>query len=287
MPYAFILSLLVGLWLAPLIESMGPLNQVAHNLCLKLSPESEYSSVYQSIVCAKRLREPGALYTIKNLGIMHLFVVSGAHLGLIARILKRIFKSKKLNRPIYGLLFCYLSVCLFQTPILRAFLSLITRSLAERFKLYWDSFDITLISVGLTLTALPQSYEHFSLIMSWVACLGIKVGRNLFMQSLFCFLFLIPIQFCFAPVSPLVVFTNTTIGFIISHLLFPMTLLSFVFAKLSSVCDFFWTQIFESPLLNQPLSSDIPKIKKFPQIFYWIYASCLHLTCQWMHRRSL
>jgi hypothetical protein len=90
-----------------------------HELCLS----SLNHEITQALACSKRLEKSAFSNTLAGLGLLHFFVVSGAHLTLILNF-SNSFKESKLNLYLKNLaLLTFVGMCNGSPPILRVFIS--------------------------------------------------------------------------------------------------------------------------------------------------------------------
>ena len=85
-----ILLILSALFLGFIFQSIffqfSYLSVALHEQCLLQTPPSEWPSFYKALICGQRLPSNAYLSAIKTLGLIHLFVVSGAHLQFLNAI---------------------------------------------------------------------------------------------------------------------------------------------------------------------------------------------------------
>jgi len=96
------------------------LAQRAQSTCLAQAPPITHAEIWKSMICGNPLSSPSWNQLLTQVGLIHIIVVSGAHLILI----KKFLNLFRLNRPIVCI--CEIIYCFFtglQAPVVRAFLS--------------------------------------------------------------------------------------------------------------------------------------------------------------------
>ncbi|MCX7978433.1 MAG: hypothetical protein N2578_05460, partial [Bdellovibrionaceae bacterium] len=88
-----------------------------HRLCLSLIPSSPMNPHLAAMICGAPLPPPAAKVWILS-SLIHVFVVSGAHLVLIATVLQKLRMPWGLCTLLLGI---YTALCHFQPPVVRAF----------------------------------------------------------------------------------------------------------------------------------------------------------------------
>ena len=164
----------------------------------------------------------------KNLGIIHLFSLSGLHISLLCFILK---KLKTKNIIIYILLLFFLFLTGFHISTIRAVLSFIFLNINNKYKLNISSEDRLIILAYLLLIINPYYIYDLGYIFSF-----------LITYSIICFKYnnYIKISFIsFVTSIPLLINSNFSINFlsiiyniilipIVSFIIFPLSILSLI-----------------------------------------------------------
>lgn len=257
-----------------------------HRTCIELSPSGEFENFYQNIVCGSSLTPSGEIQQLKTLGLIHLMVVSGAHLIFFLEMLKLFLPTNLYQWLRIPLSFFMVLVCNLHAPIVRAWVYFCFRDLNGRLKLMVPSESLLILSVTVTLLSEPSLAESPSLILSWLASLAIQQSRNLFIQSLLVYLFLMPLMLSFFPLSIWSVLSNTLLAPAVGLLLFPFSLLSFALPWMSLLTDEIWRLFFRSV---QTLSFALPQLRpaelSFSLTSLWLYAFTLHFFVSLARKR--
>lgn len=253
-----------------------------HQSCLRQAPKNEHKFFYQALVCGKNLPVNGDVFRLKKLGLIHLMVVSGAHLMFLVQMLKTILPTKTFYYLRLPLSFLFVMNCQFKTPLLRAWLHYAISDFNSLLRLFIPSSTVLLLSVLICLSHQPEQFKSVSLLLSWLASLGIQKGKNPFTQSFLIYIFTFPILLSIYPLSIWSILINTFLAPPIGWILFPVSLLSFFFKFLIPLTNQLWSLLF---YLLEWVSIAFPKTLlepyKLPELLYWMYALVLQLT---LHR---
>ncbi len=279
-----------GYFLQDFFFTLTDLSGEYHQSCLDIAPSSLYRSQYQALVCGERLPHDSRTLDLKTMGIIHLFVVSGAHLVFLSKMIAGLSgaKREKSFLSIFVLL-AFVVICQFQMPALRAWVAIVVQFFNERFKWQLSSSSAIFISVLFCLSLAPTQLDSYSLVLSWIAALAIRLGRNAFTQSVLVFLLILPVTQSFAALSPWSVVINSFLVPIIGQLLFPLSILSFLHEGFVKITDPLWDRLFRFAQLYSwlglpPLQMSIQTSK----LTLWLYALGLQTgTLLWQRRRGI
>lgn len=206
-----------------------------HTLCLQLAPESSYQGLYQSFVCGASLKDPFLASSFTQSGLIHVVVVSGAHLIFLEVLLSYLDPRSRFTFPFLAL---YSLVTGFKPPIARSLLQIMLVKFSERFQLHWSSPLVTMGAGLLTMALLGSS---LSLSLSWLASLALHVPKSTALKTqVRIYLLLFPILASLGPAHPLAIVINVLFVPVLSALAFPLSLACFVFPPLTLVMDPLW-----------------------------------------------
>lgn len=249
-----------------------------HHFCVHQAPQSEFRPLYRSMVCGAKLKNTQFKSSLQAMGLFHLFVVSGAHIGLMGFLL-RVFLGRKYFKR-YGLviLLAYVFASGARPPGVRAWAFFFITQWNRSRKLYWSFSHRLYFSVLFCLTAFSFDEIQFSLPLSWSACLAQAFGKSTLSRCLLSFLILLPLMQSFYTPSPWTVLLNATLGTLIATCLFPLTVFSFFIPSTTTICDFSWRLLFELNQLIYPYLAQGP-IGELKLSFFWkmTYCLCLHV----------
>lgn len=231
------------------------------------------SDVYKSLVCGKRL----AFGQIKELfiqgGLIHLTVVSGAHLLFLEKFWKKIPLPVFLKtHGLFAVLILYALASNLYPPVVRALFSFFLFRLSHSLKLFWKAHFITLLSGFLCLIYQPSWVSSFSLQLSLLASFFQNVSKSSIKKCFFTYLFILPIVNRWQALHPITVLINWTVAPLISSLLFPLSFISPFVPHFYILTDFLWETTFSVLQLVQIFPSESFLIQWFlPKEWIWFY----------------
>ncbi len=209
-----------------------------HSGCLLFAPPGTYRELYQSFVCGASLSDPSLSRLYTELGLIHIVVVSGAHLLFLDSVLRFFHRdSSAWTLPVLGF---YTLVTGFEPPVVRSLLQMIVRIAQKRWQLQWTLPVETLAAGLLTVLILGPS---LSLQLSWVASLALSPQRSALRTQLRVYLYLIPLLATLQIAHPVTVLVNLAMAPVISAVAFPASLLCFLGHQLTWVVDPFWSVV--------------------------------------------
>lgn len=259
-----------------------------HKTCLSYTPESPYKVFYQALACGERPHSNSEILLLKQLGIIHILVVSGFHILMLNKVFHLILRGPFLTllKPVF--LFGFVMTCQFQLPVVRAWIQSLLVSLNKKWSLQIPKPLILFLSVLNCLLIFPENYTSLSLPMSWVACLGIQLGRSHWSQSFYTYLLMLPILSSFTVLSPWTIVINSLFAPLIGLILFPMSLLCFFISNLSFYVDYLWLALLWSgekvaPLIINPEPHPLLPIR----ILNWLYPIIINLLLVHKWRNSI
>lgn len=278
MIFQMLTAVFLGLFLRIFFSQLLYFSSEWHAQCLALAPPGTHKILYQALICAHKSGSSSSLLLFKDLGMIHIFVVSGAHLLFLSRILtiisfNKINKSAKLT-----LLFLYLVICQFPLPAVRAWVFLLFRFLNKAFDLNTPLLFQILLSVICCLFIQNTVSLPNSLLLSWLACVALSSTTHSFTQSVVCFTLLYPVLMQWAAPPILSIILNCFLAPIIGGLLFPLSFFSFFIGHLSLVTDWIWRALLNF-LQWLPTFSENRNdaLQTTPNSLLWIYALTTHL----------
>jgi|GEM_PF-2561998 len=269
-------------------EFFTPLAERAHLFCINSLPDSAISiAELKALVCAENFSSLSNSQFYISSGLIHLFVVSGAHLVLIETILNKINCHQML---IFIILVGYGFACDLNAPVTRCLIAFCLNFYLIRKNILWPA-HFKLLIIGATTLSFNYSWiTSLSLQMSWIAAFLVvlsetffKQNSPLFKQSLF-FITLLPTVIFFQIPSPVVILLNLVLAPVLEFILFPLGLLVLFFNFLSPLFDFL-ISIFGSILQNLELDYKI-QIADLPPnlVFYnWCLILSLHSVFHLIH----
>ena len=274
----FLISLFSLFFLLP-VGDISHISNTLHELCLEqLNFDTPLSEIYKALVCGKRLA-PGYVKEIfiKG-GLIHLTVVSGAHLLFLEKFWKHLpWPAFLKNQGLFIVLILYALVSHLYPPVVRALFSFFLFQLSRSFKLFWNSHLITLLSGILCLIYKPSWIYSFSLQLSLLACFLQNISISSIKKSFFIYIFILPVINRWQALHPLTVLINWAFTPIIGSLLFPLSFLSPFFPPIYMITDFLWSIVLQVLKIMSFFPSQSPIMKWFiPKEGMWLYVSFVY-----------
>ena len=192
------------------------------------------------------LIEENVLEGYKSIGISHLFSMSGMHLTVFLLILNFLLKKFKFKNIVIFLFFIFLLfITNYPESLVRCILFISLKYLNTRFNIKYNNIELLLLSACLLLLYNPYYIYNIGFLFSFIITLFILLSKDLLKNkiylkkliiiSLISFLASIPIlSNSFFKINLLSVFYNIIFVPIISILIFPLGLITFVLPFLDS-----------------------------------------------------
>ncbi len=221
-----------------------------HQQCLKYTPHSEIEKVreiQQSLVCGKNLKMSESLQSWKDLGLIHILVVSGGHLTILSKMLMALMMFLTFGARTPAALGVVKFIVLiavsalavanqFEPPVLRAWLDYLFRPVFKRNG--WQSNETSFATTWMALPAIADQADLLSLALSFFASVVVEsVSQRhqdhpvLLAVSLQCLLWwaLLPLLLPLGLPHPIATLTNVLLAPLIGAVLIPAALLSYLF----------------------------------------------------------
>ena len=256
------------------LQAQFNLSQNLHELCLtELSFESAYPEIYQALICGKRLPFGELRELFIKGGLIHLMIVSGAHLIFLEHWLSKLpIPSRLQNLFLSVFLVIYALVSQLHPPVLRALFSFFIRRFSKKNHLFWGPFQVTLLSAFFCLFYIPNAKDSFSLQMSVLATLLYHSCRDSLLRSFLIYLFILPIINHWQELPSLTVFVNWILAPFISSLLFPLSFLTGFFSFLYPLTDSLWSLFLRALKITEFLPFKNPLfLWSLPKDKIWFY----------------
>ena len=230
------------------------------------------------------------LNSYRDLGISHLFALSGMHVSVLTGIIIYFLKQanlKELSIYLFSFLFLllFISIIGFKPSIFRAVLFFICFSINRIYYFYIKPYNIFLLVFSVTLLISPNSLFDIGFLYSFFISLGLLVFvdrirkfdgfiKKTLYTSLIAFIISLPITlYNFCQINFLSIFFNIFYIPFISIIIFPLALVTFVFPFLDKIL-FIFINILESitTLFNQ--------INLFKIVFYKgnVFFNCIYIV---------
>ena len=262
--------------------NISPLAFEFHKKCVQISSlQSEFRDIYRALICGKRLPEGLIKETFIRNGLIHLMVVSGAHLLFLEKLWKNLNPPRFQTSGVIGLLTLYALTANFHPPVLRALFSFLLVKISISHKLFWSSPLITHLSGILCLIHSPSWVFSPSLHLSWIASLAQNLSPVRLKKALLTYVIILPICNRWQFLHPFTIFINWILAPFIGSVLFPLSLLTVLFHPLSPMTDKLWKGIFNCLSLFQMFIPRLHLIKwHIPEKGIWIYILLVFLMIE-------
>lgn len=262
------------LFLGFLFLDLSSISHTIHEICLnQLSFNSAFPDIYKALVCGKRLPYGEIKQLFVKGGLIHLAVVSGAHLIFLENLWLKLPLPKIIkNNGLSVFLILYALAGRFQPPVLRALFSVFFFQASQKLKLFWSSEGITLLSALACLICNREWINSISLQLSILASLVYSAPKSSLTKAFFIYFSLLPILNRWQSLHPLTVLINWILAPIISGLLFPLSFFSPFLPFLYTISDFLWKGFLKILEFVNFLPSDMSLIEyQLPKNWTWFY----------------
>lgn len=276
-----------------------------HQKCLETLPSQSVNlPELKALVCAENFSVLASSEIFITTGLIHLFVVSGAHLQFLYRFstalsdfltsdwletinmpnARNLLKRTLLCMTLLGLTI-YTACCEFNPPITRSLFSLFLTLFLKHQKISWGKPYQVFICGLFTLIFNPLWLASMSLQMSWLLALLLLTPpsllpqpRQLF-QHVLCFIFLYPMTLFLQITGPLTILINFIFSPFLEYILFPMGLLTAAFNSCVFAFEIF-IQLLNRilKLLEMPLNFQFTQPPSYFVIMNWSLILFLHLA---------
>lgn len=165
-----------------LLERVAVFSTPLQASCSALFSESfRHRELAQGFVCGTPIESAKDRDTFQRTGLIHLMVVSGGHLQLLALLLLLPFPGALRQKPFtkFGLNLALGFYCLatgFQPPVVRAFITRLFSATGFHFRWNWSLGKTQIASGLLALALFPEWIHSFSFYLSWLAALAFSLS---------------------------------------------------------------------------------------------------------------
>lgn len=273
-------------------ENSNPFIKLKNKVIKHVNSYKDSTYLYAFILGKTELISDEVLTSYRENGISHLFALSGLHVSIFSSILLFILKKLRFKEILnYVLIFIFLLLFSFITgfspSILRATLLFFLLSINKVFYLNIRTLDILYLVFIILVIINPFIIYNLSFILSFTAAFflifssDLLKGKNyfvsLFKVSLLSYFASLPLSiYYFGYTNLLGTILNLVFVPLVSFVVFPLTLLTFIISKFYSILNI-TTNLLESLSL---LFNKFKIIIYFPRInliFVFIYLSILML----------
>lgn len=249
------------------------LSEQLHGWCVERIYKSDPSQrdIYLALLCGKKLPMGAIRDVFTHVGLIHLMVVSGAHLIFLEKMWLKLPQWPFKNIFIALSLIIYALMAGFHPPVFRALMSFFLHRFSRMLQLFWSSYWVIILSGVLCLVFNPQWVTSVSLQLSLIGALGFVFSRySKFLSCVLCYLLLLPVLSQWTSLHPLTAGVNWIFYPIISVTLFPLSVFSFIFPFCYNITSYFWLKLIQFLKLLQPFLEQVP-FYVYPIYGYWVW----------------
>lgn len=220
-------------------------------------------------------------------GIVHLFAISGMHVGILAtiilKILNKISKNLKLNYLLISLVLLFYMLLINSVSIKRSVVMFILCSVKKVFNLKISTLNILFYIFAFYFYENPYVIYNLGFKLSYLVSLGLIIsskklkGKNylnsLVITSTISFLVSMPIIInSNFEINLLSIFINVLIIPIVSIILFPLSIITFAFPIFDNVLNYLLNgfNILNRFLASNSIILNIPKLNYLEIIVYYL-----------------
>ena len=202
-------------------------------LCETWVPTSRHRELITSLVCGVPLPSNQARRLFLDTGLIHIMVVSGAHLLFLESLLGK--APVWIRLPVLGF-YCWLTG--FGAPVVKAFFRRVVELKLRR--IGWTNLQIEAVSIGAAILVWPPWVLSKSLQMSWVCALALALPALLAWRALDQALKVHALLFVFVGGSFTSVLWNTVAAPFVGVVLFPISLAAMVWPVTTPLVERVW-----------------------------------------------
>lgn len=215
--------------------------------CLQITPRAQTKSEIQSLVCGSSLSDSTMGQSWKNLGLIHILVVSGGHLSILAAVLVHIlrglfFRDRRQKFFVGAALVLFSLGNRLQPPVLRSLIEWLFRSKLERRG--WRAPEIALLTTWIALPFSSTIFDLLSLALSFFASVTVEQTAKRFHRRPLLALvalqvavwwILMPLLFTMGLPHPLTTMTNIVLAPLLGATLIPFAMVTWLSGALPAV----------------------------------------------------
>ncbi|MBR1416655.1 MAG: DNA internalization-related competence protein ComEC/Rec2 [Bacilli bacterium] len=269
-------------------SNINLLNNIKNTLVNNISKKSNYEYIKAFIIGDRSSIDINDYDDFKKLGITHLFAISGMHIALFSTIIFLILTKLKRNINItiiisLLLLFFYGLICNFPASIRRAYILYLLLSINKIFNLNIKTIYLLFLTITINIFIDPFIIYDIGFLYSITTTMGLIISSKyingnyvtkLFKVSLLAYLFSLPLtinnNYIINLLTPI---NNIIIVPLVSIIIYPLSLLSFIIPIFNPILDFFINiLLFINNILLKIniINIVIPKLSIFMIFIYYI-----------------
>ena len=262
---------------------LSPLTEFLHTWCLdRVLSYTAQTEIHSALICGKRLPLESSVRKIfTDVGLIHLMVVSGAHLIFLEKTLNTLPKWPYKNISTIFCLIFYSLIAELHPPIFRALISFFLSAFSKKFQLHWNPYWRVMFSGMICIIFNPEWISSVSLQLSWAGALAFSYKHSRLMAQILSYMLILPLISQWTSLHPLSIALNWIFFPLISITLFPLSVLSFICPLFYPFTQFLWNLLIQLLAFLQPIFETVPfYIQPIPFSFRWIYIGIIFLLFQ-------
>lgn len=270
---------------------INELSSYLHNQCLSVLPlKGQWKPVYQALICGQRLPTGPIKQVFTEGGLIHLMVVSGAHLIFMEKLWMKCPLPFFKKTGLFLFIVFYALITHLHPPVVRALFSFFLFQLSHSGKLFWSHSLVTQFSGVFCLIYSPHWIHSLSLQLSWLAALAYGMSSSSVKKALIIYVVVFPFVSQWQFLHPLTVLINWLLAPLIGFILLPLSFVTALFSFLQPVSDTVWNFIFFILKGASHLLPDLPRLSFFQKLqeYTWLYIGSVflisHITAIWRKR---
>lgn len=296
--FTFVLGFFVLCYFLNLHIILSKASFYFNTFCIGWSPNSgHFHALYLALSCGVKDYSSSFFEFFRQLGLVHLLVVSGAHLAFVEKWL--VFRDVSTRSfqfwPLVVLVF-YVLLSGAQPPVVRALFFYIFCLFNRAHQLNYSVFQCSVAgSVGVSLL-FPHWLGGWSLALSVLASLlvhlpvrvgPVYLGTSFMAVCTRMYVGLLPALVVFGLPHPVSIVVNWAFTPVFTVLLFPLSLLAYAVGWLSAVTDMAWRlTYFVLQSLGVPPASPPADFQPWYLVLLWLYILALTGLGLWAERQS-
>lgn len=282
-PVSILLFIILRIKQTSVLSYLRPITNWLHTSCLQQIPaSSEWQDIYGAFVCGEYLPEGQIKKVFVATGVIHLMIISGAHLVFIEKTWSALpsFRFKQLSLAIFLML--YALTAGLKPPILRALFSLSIHRINKKLKLFYSPYWKVQFSGMLCLICHSAWAHSISLQLSLLASLGMaNHSMSRIKSCALTYLIILPIISAWGGLHPLSILINWVLTPIASVILLPLSMLVVPLPWIHLLVDLLWSYFLQILNWIRPVMENQGlQIISFSSFYIWIYIWVLFILLQ-------
>lgn len=273
------LALILSISFSPvLLNNTSALANIFHRKCVQILPShvKEHAAL-SSLLCGEKITDVNLKEKLQKTSLIHIFVVSGAHLLVIDQLLS-ILKIPVFVR--FFILSIYSLATGWEPPAVRALLTMLVRGLLRRLRLYFPDDLEVLLAGFVTLALFPPWWSSLSFLMSWCASLALcsssllptkSAVKKVVLTQVSIFVFMLAPLWGLGPLHPLGMIYNIVLAPLVTFALMPLGALTVLIPSTGFLFDEA-VQVFRLSIMNlsDPITEKGGLLLSTPSLWLWI-----------------